>query len=102
MTARLSESCYRGKRNPTFRPLDVPFARKNIVWLRVVHPPFPLVPPGPPCPGLLFVWSTGCELPQRVNEVDIIKEIINKFLPLVPGFSEINIQVSQDKGDAAR
>jgi hypothetical protein len=53
-------------------------------------------------PGLINAWSTWHESPRRVNEVDIIEEIDNKFLPLVPGFSEINIQVSQDKGDAAR
>jgi len=49
------------------------------------------------------VWLTlaGRESPRRVNEVNIIKEIGNKFLPLVPGFSKINIQVSQDKGGAA-
>ncbi len=45
------------------KPLDVPFTCKNIIWLLVVHPPFPLMPPGPPCPGRLFVWSTGCEFP---------------------------------------
>ena len=82
------------------KPLDVPFARKNIVSLRVGHPPFPLVPPGPPCRGQLFVRSsTGCESPQRVNKVDIVKEINNN----VPGFSEINIQVPvQPAGQASQ
>ncbi len=95
MTAWWSESWYHG------HPLDVPFTRKNIIWLLVVHPPFPLVPPGPPCLGRLFVWSMGRESPRRVNEVDIVEGINNKFLPLIPRFSKINIQVSQDKGDAA-
>ena len=37
--------------------------RKNVIWLRVMRPPLPLVAPGPPCPGQLFAWSTGCVLP---------------------------------------
>ena len=66
-----------------------------------MHSSFPPLPPGPPCPGRLFAGSTGRELSRRVNEVDIVKEIANYLLPFVPGFIEINIQVSQDKGDAA-
>ena len=66
-----------------------------------MHPPFPLVLPGPPCPGRLFAGSTGCESSRRVNEVDIVEEIANYLLPFVPGFVEINIQISQDEGDAA-
>jgi hypothetical protein len=49
----------------------------------------------------LFAGSTGRESSRRVNEVDIVKEIVNYLLPFVLGFVEINIQVFQDKGDAA-
>jgi hypothetical protein len=83
------------------KPPDVPFACKDIICLRIIHPPFPLVMPGPPCLGQLFAGSTGHELSRCVNKVDIVKEIVNYLLPLVPGFTEKNIQVSQDKGDAA-
>ncbi len=83
------------------KPPDVYFTRKDIIWLGIMHPPFPLVPPGPPCPGRLFAGSTGRELSRRVNEVDIVKEIANYLLPFVPGFVEINIQASQNEGDAA-
>jgi hypothetical protein len=74
--------------------LDVPFARKNIIWLRIMHPPFPLLPPGPPCPGRLFAWLTGLEPSQRVNEVDIVEEVANYILPLVLGVAEVSIQVA--------
>ncbi len=43
------------------KPPDVPFASKDIIWLRIMHPPFPLVPPGPPCPGRLLLGSTGLD-----------------------------------------
>jgi len=49
----------------------------------------------------LFGGSTGREPSRRVNEVDIVEEIANYLLPFVPGLIEINIQVSQDEGDAA-
>ena len=83
------------------KPPDVLFACKAIVWLRIMHSPLSLVPPGPPCPGQLFAGSTGRKSSRRVNEVDIVEEITNYLLVLVPGFVEINIQVSQEEGDAA-
>ena len=48
---------------PHVPKLDVSLARKNLIWLQIVHPPFPLVPLGPPCPGRLFAWLAGHELP---------------------------------------
>jgi hypothetical protein len=83
------------------KPLDVPFARKDVTWLQKMCPPFSLVPPGPPCPSQLFAGLTGNESSRRVNEVDIVDEIANYLLPFVPRFVKINIQVPQDKGDAA-
>jgi hypothetical protein len=48
------------------------------------------------------VWLLRNKPPQCINNVDVVEEVDDELFPFIPGVSEINVQVPQNKWGATR